>query len=138
MSRQSAMVIAVALGVGLILTGCGPASDDECAESYERAALAVEAVASAEFECGGGFGAETERGTVTLAVATQPEANSAIEEVYKSFAASPGLINSKLSNIEFVSQSTDEYFNDDALGFNGSPSVRQMREKYGITPTPTP
>ena len=125
------------LGTVLVLTGCGPDEDVECAEAYESAALQVAAVTSAEFECGGSFGAQTERGTVTLAVDVQSEATPVIEEVYKSFAASPELMYSKLSNIEFESDETGAQFNDDDLDFGGSPSVRQMREKYGITPSPT-
>jgi hypothetical protein len=138
MRRLSATAAVVAmLGAGLALTGCGPDQDEDCAKTYESAALKVEGVTSAEFECGGSFGAETESGTVTLGVDTQSEATPVIEEVYRSFAADPGLTYSKLTGIRFASESGETRFNDDDLGFGGSPSVRQMREKYGITPSPT-
>lgn len=142
MKKSSHVVsVAVIFASSLALTGCGADRDEDCAAAYRNAVLKVDAVASAEFECGGSFGAETENGTVAIAVDTQEEATPVIEDIYQSFAADPGLIDARLPYIEFVSEN-GEAFNIgeilDELGFGGVPSVSQMREKYGITPTPTP
>lgn len=130
----------IVLGTCIALAGCTSSSDwnEICAETYERAVLEADMVVSAQFECGGSFGSATETGTVTLAVSTQKDATSVIEEVYRSLAADSGLRDTKAPSIEFVSENGETRFDIDDLGFSGSPSVDQLREKYGITPTPTP
>lgn len=135
MRIQSAVVaIAAMLAASATLTGCGPNEDEECAAAYERAVLRVDAVVSAEFDCGGGFGAETQGGDVTITADTQDDANPVIEEVYRSLAADPEL--TRAPYVNFRSDNGDVFSIDD-LGFNGAPSLDQIREKYDITPTPT-
>ena len=121
------------LAASTALTGCGPNEDEQCAAAFERVVLRVDAVVSAEFECGGGFGAETQGGDVTIAADTQDEANPVIEDVYRALAADPEL--TRAPYVLFYSVDGD-FFKIDDLGFNGNPSLDQMREKYGITPTP--
>lgn len=135
------LTVAAILAISISLTGCGPTGDrdQDCAAAYEQAALKVAAVVSAEFTCGGSFGNSSDRGTVTLAVDTQEEANPAIEEVYRSFAEDPRLTYPSAPFADFVSESSGERFDNSDLGFEGSyPTIDEMREKYGITPTPTP
>jgi predicted component of type VI protein secretion system len=132
---QSATVaIAVILAASTTLTGCGSNKDEECAIAYERAVLRVDAVVSAEFECGGGFGAETQGGDVALAVDTQDEAIPVIEDVYRALAADPEL--TRAPYVSFLSDN-GKVLNNYDLGFGGEPSLEQLREKYGITPSPT-
>lgn len=136
MDRKSAAIaMTVALATITALTGCGPNEDEQCAAAYERAVQRVDAVVSAEFKCGGGFGAETQGGEVTIAVDTQDEANPVMEDVYRALAADPEL--TRAPYVLFHSVDGD-FFKIDDLGFNGNPSLDQIREKYGITPTPTP
>ena len=135
------LTVAAVLATSISLTGCGLSGDrdEDCAAAYERAALKVAAVESAEFTCGGSFGNSSDRGTVTLAADTKEEASPAIEEVYRSFAADPELTYQGTPYADFVSESGGERFDNDDLGFDSSyPSIDEMREKYGITPAPTP
>lgn len=137
--QSTAIAIAAMLTASTTLTGCGPNEDEGCAAAYERAALKVAAVVSAEFTCGGSLGNSSDRGTVTLAADTQEDATPAIEDVYRSFAADPTLTHRSIPFADFVSESDSGRFYNDDLGFDSSyPSIDEMRENYGITPTPTP
>ena len=139
MNKSPTATALAAILVTIVLAGCGASADwdETCADTYERAVLTVDAVASAEFECGGSFGAGTENGTVTLAVDTQQEATPVIEEIYRAFAVDPELSGVRSPAIDFVSENGETRFSIDDLGFGGEPSVDQMRETYGITPSPT-
>lgn len=134
------LAVAAILATSISLTGCGLSGgrDENCAAAYEQAALKVAAVVAAEFTCGGSFGNSSDRGTVTLAVDTQEEASTAIEDVYRSFAADPRLTYPSAPFADFVSESSGERFDNSDLGFDGSyPTIDEMREKYGTTPSPT-
>lgn len=133
--KSTVVAFAATLATITVLTSCGPNEDEECAAAYERAVLRVDAVISAEFECGGGFGAETQGGDVTITADTQEEANPVLEEVYRSLAADPEL--TRAPYVNFLSDNGDVFSIDD-LGFGGAPSLDQIREKYSITPSPTP
>lgn len=126
--------MAAMLAASTALTGCGPNEDEQCAAAFERVVLRVDAVVSAEFECGGGFGAETQQGDVILAVDTQEEAIPVIEDVYRALAADPEL--TRAPYMDFLSDN-GKVLNDFDLGFGGEPSLDQLREKYGTTPSPT-
>ena len=137
------MMAILTLTSSSVLAGCSRYQDSDCpvAEIYERAAVGTDSVTSAEFECGGSFGSETEGGTITLSVGIHDEASPIVEDIYRTFAADSEIPFGAMPNIEFASKDGD-LFNIskilDDLGFSGVPSVSQMREKYGITPTPTP
>jgi hypothetical protein len=141
--RTDAMLAALALISGATLIGCSTGSGEDCPEAqvYESAASDLTFVSTAQFECGGSFGNERTRGTITLSVTTQQEAVPAVEDIYRAFAADPGLTDGAMPDVAFVSED-GERFNLgkilEELGFGGVPAVSQMREKYGITPTPTP
>lgn len=136
MRKQStAIAIAGILAASTALAGCGPNEDAECAAAYERAISRVDAVVSTEIECGGGFGAETQGGDVVISADTQDEANPVIEDVYRALAADPEL--TRAPYINFLSDNGTVFSIND-LDFGGDPSIEQLREKYGITPTPTP
>lgn len=121
------------------LSGCTSPSifDESCPEDFTSAALTVPDVVSAEFECGGTLNDQGVDGTITLNVDTQEEANPTIERIYRAFAADSKIVDT-IPNIRFVPEHGDDWFHDSDLGFNGSPSIGDMRERYGITHTPTP
>lgn len=123
---------------GLVLTGCGPGDDEECADAYERAIQSIDGVTSVEITCGESFGNTSDQGTATLDADTQAEANPIIEEIYRSLARSPDMLDTNVLYIDFDSDSGGPWFTSDDLGLDRYPSVGEVREKYGITPTPTP
>ncbi|MGI5191872.1 hypothetical protein ACQEVI_27275 [Promicromonospora sp. CA-289599] len=122
----------------LTLSSCSSPSifGEDCPEVLASAALTVTEVVSAEFECGGTINDQGVDGTIVLDVENQEEANGVIEKIYRALAANPDVVDT-IPNIRFVPEQGDGSFRDTDLGFNGSPSIGDMREKYGITPSPT-
>lgn len=118
-----------------LLVGCGGPSelDEKCAKAFERAALTVDQVLSAEYECGGSFGNPSRDGTIVLSVDTQEQATPVIEDVYKAFASEQDLDSAWGASAEFRSEGDGKSFDDLDLEFNGSPTVGDMRDRYGIS-----
>lgn len=132
--RAVTSLLAIAVS-GVVLVGCTGDPDEiaECEELVERTALSVEGVETADFTCWRDFGNPGEQGTVSLAVETQQDADLVIEDVYRAFASEPDIDNSWVVYFEFTSKS-GEAFNIEALGFNGTPSIRDLRDRYDIHP----
>ncbi|MFE7506704.1 hypothetical protein [Promicromonospora sp. NPDC057488] len=140
MERISRSMAAVAASVAAasLLAGCGGSDlDEECAAAFERAALTVDRVDSAEYECGGSFGNPSQDGKIVLGVDTQEEATPVIEEIYKAFATNDGLDGAWSPGTEFVARGGGASFDDLGLEFNGSPSVGDMRDRYDVHPPST-
>lgn len=130
------VVVTAAMAAGMF-SGCAATDLAACSQAFERAALTVDKVVSAEFECEESLGDSSQRGKIVLAVDTQESANPVIEDVYRAFAAEPDLDDSWLPNIEFAQESSESHFSglDVDLDFNGKPNLRDMREGYDINPT---
>lgn len=135
--RAKSALVLVPVAIAGLTSGCGGTDVATCAEVFERAALTVDSVESADFECRDPFGHSSYHGSIALTVDTQSEANPVIDEIYRAFAAESELDNAWIPNIAFSQSEGNVKFSglDVELEFNGKPSVRDMREGYGISPT---
>lgn len=127
------------VGGGLAaLLSLGKAKNTDCAEAFTETSLAVDGVASAEFDCSDMFGGGWQRGTVVLSASSRDEAIRTVDTLLRAFAAEPRL--------ESRWSTPQEYWNEDRsigvgpndLGFNGPPNVGEVREHYGTSPTEGP
>ncbi|GAB3171152.1 hypothetical protein GCM10027059_38870 [Myceligenerans halotolerans] len=127
----AALVAGVALAVG----GCASTSSlQDCEEAFESAALSVAGVSAAEFTCTESFGNPQQEGRVTLAAETSDQALTILDEVLRAYASSADLENSTVAYVNYVTEDAAIDVHPADLGFNGNPSLRDIREHYGIEP----
>lgn len=119
------------------MSGCVGDDVAGCKQLLEDTALSVQGVDSADFTCRRDFGDSGQRGTITLAVDAQQEATPVIEDVYREFASEADIGNAWTVYINFSSPDGENEFDDDALGFNGDPNMRDIRDRYDIHPPGT-
>ena len=126
----------VAFGVVLPVAGCSPGGGavEECEETLESLSLSVDGVSGADFECHRSFGNDWEKGTVTVAATTQDELVGVMEDVLRTYAASPDLDDASGPSVYFTSEDGGLGAGPGDVGFNGTPSMAQIREHYGIEP----
>jgi hypothetical protein len=127
-------VVLVVAASGVVLGGCTGGGVADCEQLLEGTALSVEGVDSADFTCRRDFGDSGQRGAITLAVDTQREATPVIEDVYRAFASEPDIGSAWTVYITFTAVAGGSEFNDEALDFNGDPTMRDIRERYDIHP----
>ncbi|MBB4912815.1 hypothetical protein [Actinophytocola algeriensis] len=102
---------------------------------FRETALAVDGVASAEWDCNFQFGGGWIRSDVVLEATTEDEAVAVMEDLLRAFAASPDLEDGWSTPMEYVTEDGSIIVSVGNLdGFNGVPNVGEVREHYAITP----
>lgn len=124
----------LAIAVASALTGCTARSERACEEALTAAATSVEGVAAAEFTCEESFGNPSQKGSVTISGTTEPEVTAVMEEVLRAFAMSADLDGAMVVYVDYTNEDGTIASHTSQVGFNGAPSVRKIREHYGITP----
>ncbi|MEV0953879.1 hypothetical protein [Promicromonospora sp. NPDC050249] len=121
--------------VVITLAACGGGgSARKCEEALTSAATSVEGVVGAEFTCKRSFGNPSQTGSVTIAGTTEAQVTAVMEGVLQAFAASPDLDDASVVYVDFANEDGSITVIEQAVGFNGTPSIRDIREHYGITP----
>jgi hypothetical protein len=127
------------VGGGLaVLLSLGGARNSDCEDVFERTALAVDGVVSAEFECSDKFGGGWQRGRVVLRALTRDEAVRVMDALLRAFAAEPRLDPDWSTPQEYWNEDRSVGVSPNDAGFNGPPKVRELREHYGVNPTEGP
>jgi hypothetical protein len=124
--------VGLAAAVASALTGC--TGTRACEEALTAAATSVEGVAAAEFTCEESFGNPSQKGSVTISGTTESEVIAVMEEVLQAFAMSADLDNAMVVYVDYVNEDGTITAHASQAGFNGSPSIRTIRDHYGITP----
>lgn len=138
--RWIAAVVAVAVvGGGLVavqmsgLFGTGDRAR-ACERALTEAAGQVPGVLSAEAECNLQFGGGWQRQTVRLDAGTPEEAYPIVEQILRALAGEPA-VESGWSTPQIYELTTGDTLQSlEQLGFNGPPSVGEVRARYGIEP----
>ncbi|TWD82055.1 hypothetical protein FB561_3181 [Kribbella amoyensis] len=132
--RHAATMVAAVLLLPFTLAGCsGKAAD--CEKAFPAAALSVDGVVSASWDCSFQFGGGWQRGDVVLEASTKAEAMRVMENVLKAYAASPDLKDEWHTPEKYtVQNSSIEVWANSLDAFNGAPQIRDIRAHYGITP----
>ncbi|MFD7024229.1 hypothetical protein [Promicromonospora sukumoe] len=120
--------------VVLTLAACGTGSARKCEEALTAAATSVQNVVGAEFTCKRSFGNPSQKGSVTIAGSTETEVAAVMEDVLRAFAASPDLDDASVVYVDFANEDGSISVIEQLVGFNGTPSIGDIREHYGITP----
>ncbi|MFC3452902.1 hypothetical protein [Amycolatopsis speibonae] len=124
-----------ALLVGFLLpvSGCSTGAV-RCEKAFAAAAMSVDGVTSAVWDCSEQFGGGWQRGDVVLEAADKAEATTVMEAVMRAFAASPDIEDRWSTPQEYRTHDRSIVVGAGALGFNGPPRVGEVREHFGITP----
>lgn len=134
--KRPAILRAFLTTAGLVITlaACGGGSARTCEEALTAAATSVEGVVEAEFTCERSFGNPSQEGSVTIAGTTEAEVVAVMEDVLRAFAASAELGDASVVYTRFANEDGTISVVEGRAGFNGTPSIRVLREHYGITP----
>jgi hypothetical protein len=116
------------------LAACGSGSARGCEQALTAAATSVDGVVGAEFTCKRSFGNPSEKGSVTIAGTTETEVVAVMEGVLRAFAASADLDDASVVYVQFANNDGTISVHAGRAGFNGTPSIGDLREHYGITP----
>ena len=126
------------LAVAFLLVGVSACSssgkEERCEEAFTSAAMAVDGVAAAEWDCDFQFGGGWVRSDVVLEPATEEEAIAVVEAVLRAFAASPDLEDGWRTPQEYVIEGSSIRVGANDVGFRGVPNVGEVRAYFGITP----
>ena len=126
------------LGSGLLvaavlaLTACGGDDARTCEEALTTAATSVDGVVEAEFTCERSFGNPSQKGTVTIAGTTETAVVAVMEGVLRSFAAAADLGDASVVYTTFINEDGTISVQESLVGFNGTPSIGDLREHYDI------
>ena len=129
-----ALVIGLATVVVGTLAACGGGAARSCEEALTAAATSVDGVVSAEFTCERSFGNPSQKGSVTIAGTTETAVAAVMEDVLRAFAASSELGDASVVYTQFTNEDGTISVIERMAGFNGTPSIGDLREHYGITP----
>jgi hypothetical protein len=121
-------------GVLAALLSLGKAKNSDCADAFGQTALAVDGVVSAEFECSDMFGGGWQRGKVVLRASTRDEAAGIVDALLRAFAAQPRLEDRWSTPQEYRNEDGSIVVGARVAGFPAVPTIREVREHYGITP----
>ncbi|WP_443226086.1 hypothetical protein [Streptomyces sp. 2A115] len=121
----------MAAALMLSVSACGA---EKCEEAFPEAAMSVPGVVSAEWDCSEQFGGGWQRADVVIKATTEDEAIAVMDAVLQAVAASPEIEDRWSTPQEYVSEDGSIIVSANDVGFNGSPSVGEAREHYGIAP----
>ena len=133
--RAQRWLLPVVVAAVLPVAACSSDSAEECETAFKAVATSVDGVASAEWDCSDQFGGGWERGDVVIEATTEDEAVAVMEDLLRAFAASPDLVDRWSTPQEYGTEDRSIIVSPNDVGFNGPPTVRQVREHYGITPS---
>jgi hypothetical protein len=112
-----------------------PGKEEQCEEAFTSAAMSVDGVASATWDCNFQFGGGWVRSDVVLESATEEEAVAVVDDLLRAFAASPDLEDGWATPQEYTIKDSSIRVGAGAVGFtSGVPNVGEVREEWGITP----
>jgi hypothetical protein len=134
--RRAGLLASVGLATVVVgaLAACGGGAARACEEALTAAATSVDGVVGAEFTCERSFGNPSQEGSVTIAGTTETAVVAVMEDVLQAFAATAELGDASVVYTRFANEDgTISVLPVDA-GFNGTPSIRDLREHYRITP----
>jgi hypothetical protein len=134
--RRTGFLASIGLVTAVVgtLAACGGGSARSCEEALTAAATSVDGVAGAEFTCERSFGNPSQEGSVTITGSTETEVTAVMEEVLRAFAASADLGDASVVYTRFTNEDGTISVLEGLVGFNGTPSIGDLREHYGITP----
>ncbi len=96
--------------------------------------MSVDGVASATWDCSEQFGGGWQRGDVVVEAADKAAAIVVMEAVVRAFAASPDIEGRWSTPQECKTRDRSIIVSAGDLGFRAVPTVKEVRERYGITP----
>jgi hypothetical protein len=129
-----ALVAAAAAATALSVSSCSGGREAVCEDAFAEAALSVEGVAAAEWDCSFQFGGGWVRGTVVVEGDTEAEAVTVMEAVLLAFAASPDLEDGWSTPQEYENEDRSIVVGAGELGFSAVPNVAEVREHFGVAP----
>ncbi|MBE1875563.1 hypothetical protein [Myceligenerans pegani] len=136
-ATRSAPRLAAVSALGLLvagLAGCAPGTE-RCTELYSTVIGAVDGVTSVEIDCSEQFGGGWQRVDVQLATDDPDDARAIGEAVLQAIAAEPEMDPQWATPQDYyLEDGTEATIGLRELGFNGIPTVREVREHYGIEP----
>jgi hypothetical protein len=118
----------------ILLAACGGDDTRSCEEALTTAARSVDGVVAAEFTCERSFGDPSQKGSVTIKGTTETAVVAVMEDVLRAFAASADLGNASVVYTRFANEDGTISVAEPMAGFNGTPSIGDLREHYDITP----
>lgn len=118
----------------LAVAACGGDDARTCEEALTTAAMSVDGVVEAEFTCTRSFGNPSQKGSVTIEGTTETAVVAVMEDVLRAFAASADLGDASVVYTQFTSEDGTISVAEPLAGFNGTPSIGDLREHYDITP----
>lgn len=120
---------------GLVLPVSACSGDAErCEEAFTAVTTSIDGVASAKWDCSEQFGGGWQRGDVVIEATSEREAISVMDAIMRAYAASPNLDDRWSTPQEFKTHDRSIVVGPNDLGFNGPPTLREVRAHYGITP----
>lgn len=135
MRRQLMRSVPALLIMAVVMPASACSSGNaDCEDALTAATMSVSGVVSAEWECSDQFGGGWERADVVVEAATEDEAIAVVDEVLQAYAAAPDLEDRWSTPQQYVSEDGSIVVSANDLGFNGPPTVGDVREHYGITP----
>jgi hypothetical protein len=136
MRRDRARYLPAVLTAALVLplSACSSGDTDRCAEAFTEAATSVAGVVSATWECSDNFGGGWQRGDVVVSATTEDAAVEVMDGVLRSIAAAGDLEDAWATPQQYANEDGSIVVGANDLGFNGPPTVGEVREHYGITP----
>lgn len=132
-TRRTAALAAAGV-LALPLAACATDSAAECEQTFTALSMSVDGVTAADFECRRSFGNPGQRGTVTLDATTRDGAATVMQDVLRTYAASPDLRDATVPVLTFTTADGAIVVGPSDVGFNGSPALSEIREHYGIAP----
>ena len=102
-----------------------------CAEDFESAARSVSGVVTADFTCTSSFGNSHKGGRVTLDAETEEDSVALMESVLRAYAETD-MRDATSPYVHYVSEDGTIAVVPTHAGFNGTPSLGQIREHYGL------
>lgn len=122
--------VAVVAAVSVTVYAYG-AKDKRCAEDFESAALSVSSVITADFTCTTSFEGTLRDGRVTLDAGTEEDAVALMESVLRAYAEMD-MSDATVAYVDYVSEDGTISVVPSDTGFNGTPSLSEIREHYGL------
>lgn len=121
-------------GVLAVLLSLGQARNSDAEDAFAQTALAVDGVVSAEFECSDKFGGGWQRGKVVLRASSRDEATRIVDTLLRAFAVDPRLEDRWSTPQQYRNEDGSIVVGAGVAGFRAVPTIREVREHYGITP----